>query len=58
MGWDGYDFGLFSVLVDSHGGEREKEGEKKLAELRADILNFCQEMERKYNIEGVIKLYN
>lgn len=57
MGWDGYDFGLFTVSVDSHGGERERMGELKLAELRPDILKFCQEMEKKYNIEDVIKLY-
>lgn len=57
MGWDGHNFGIFSVLTDSHGGERERLAKLKLEELKEDIKNFVEEMERLYNIDGIIKLY-
>lgn len=57
MGWDGHDFGIFTVSTDSHGGERERMANEQLENLRKDIADFIAAMEKKYNIDGVIRLY-
>jgi hypothetical protein len=53
MGWTGYEF-RFSILVDSHGGERERIGEMLEQEFREELALLLSKP--KYNQDLYIQI--